>query len=156
MLRALLRLLLLLLLLAAHPLQFLQELLRSFDASIWSWSDLIDRHRRTRHHFSGGRIAGDRRSVVLIFILLLLLSDDGGLGGRSWFTVAHGKLQLARSAGIGAAEHEDVVTRTVEQIGEDRAWVGRTIDAEDALVFRKPIDRHSCLFGQLMEDVAEA
>lgn len=156
MVQALLRLLLLLLLLAAHPLQFLQELLRRFDASVRS--DLVARYRhwRMRHHFSGGRIAGDRSSVVLIFILLLLLSDDGGLGGRPWSTVAHGKLQLARSTGIGAAEHEDVVAGAVEQIGEDRARVRRTIDAEDSLVFRKPVDRHSCFFGQLMEDVAQA
>lgn len=146
-------LLLLLLLLAAHPLQFLQELLGSLDAPVRR--DLVCRDRRMRHDFSGGRIAGGRRSVILVFILLLLC-DNGGLARCRWSIVADGKLQFARSAGIRAAEHEDVVAGTVEQLGEDLARIRRAIDAEDALVFRKPVDGHACVFGQLMEDVAQA
>lgn len=133
-------------LLLAH-LHFLHHLLRSSAGASWEGVWLL----------LGGVIGG----------LLWFFDDDvviarvgrlglGGLGGGCGLAGIGGEDKFTGSSCAAVADHEDVVARTFEQLGEDVAGGCWAEAAEDALVGCESVHLHAGGGGDGLENFFEA
>lgn len=123
----------------SHLLEALQVLLDSILLILWLGGD--------SSHGSG---AGG-----------LLLGVTGCEGGGRWggsrrcVVTAKGELQLSGRAVLRGSDHHEVVAEPSEEIGEDAAGVGWTVDAKDANGADGAFDGHAAAVRYLRKDLAE-
>ena len=150
----LLRALLLLLLLVAHLLQLLEHLLRGAVSAVGV----------VRRTGTGGRVGVRRRWRIVLILrllrrLLFVLSPygtirvGGALGERR---AARGEADLAGGSRSGAAEHDDVISTAVEELGDDLAGLAGAVGSEDALVLVQTFKGHARRGADLIHDGGKA
>ena len=128
------------LLLLAHLLEFLEHLLGS--------ADPVRRLLRRIGLRSAGGLDGLRQLLVVVVLVLddlFLLGVRSAEAGRSTRATCAARCQreFSRSSGFGAAEHDDVISRAVEQGVENFLRIAWSVAAEDALVGAEAIDSHA-------------
>ena len=145
--------LLLLLLLLAHPLQLLDDFLGRPRLVGLAVGVLAGSHGRTgwRGHLLG-RVIVDGRLVIFF-----------GREEERWASWASVERCCAQSIRLRprrsrarCAHHEEVITGSVEQLGQDVPRVAGSVDAENALVFVHPVDGHAAGGGDVLEDLRQA